>query len=237
MQMAEFQSNYTSLRSIGGIKDDDDICTAAGMLFVAHQFRSTSKALEWRKKGELVDVLGISGAVYFNHGRHAIDVLSKQAIAQGQGSDPEFSGEATGNDTGLNTDDYFVFTRGGSGTKERFDSLNQEFKENLLKAAQEYKSKTGSKITITSAFRSQEEPTALYNTWVAAGGRIPGNPVVNTSRGRIITPAKGAGPHNFGTAIDSPQAELMSRTINLGKYGLAWGGNFTTPDPVHIQKK
>jgi hypothetical protein len=233
IQFQEFQSNYTSLKNKGGIKETDDICIAAGMLFVAHQFRSVDRAIEWRKKGGLTDARGQKGEVYFNHGRHAIDVLAAGATTGG-GADTGVQGKGGENTTGIQPDDVFVFQSSGSGTRARFDALSGDFKNNLLRAAEEYKTKTNSKITITSAFRSQEEQSALYDAWVAAGGKIPGNPVVNTPRGRIFTPAKNVGSHG-GYAIDSPQAEVFARTVDLAKYNLFWGGNFRTPDKVHIQ--
>lgn len=76
-------------------------------------------------------------------------------------------------------------------------------------------------------FREQQQ--ALYDKWVAAGGG-PNKP---TAAG-ITTPAKKVGSHR-GVAIDSSQAAVVARTIDLAAYGLFWGGKFSTPDAVHIQ--
>jgi hypothetical protein len=233
IQFKEFNDNYAALKSNGGIKETDDLCTAAGMLFVAHQFRSVDKAKEWRDKGELKDELGVAGEVYFNHGRYAIDVLSA-----GYASSTSPSSTAGGeNVSGINPDDVFTFTSSGSGTRASFDSLNGQFKTQICKMGQLYKEKTGSKIGITSAVRSQAEQTVLYDAWVAAGGRIPDRPVVDTPRGRIFTPAKNVGSHG-GVAIDSGQMELVVSTLGasvIAELGLKWGGTFSTPDKVHIQ--
>jgi hypothetical protein len=131
----------------------------------------------------------------------------------------------------------FTFTSSGSGTRASFDSLNGQFKTQICKMGQLYKEKTGSKIGITSAVRSQAEQTVLYDAWVAAGGRIPDRPVVDTPRGRIFTPAKNVGSHG-GVAIDSGQMELVVSTLGasvIAELGLKWGGTFSTPDKVHIQ--
>jgi hypothetical protein len=83
---------------------------------------------------------------------------------------------------------------------------------------------------LASAYRSQEDQTRLYNSWIAAGGG-PGVPTA----GGITTPAKTVGSHN-GVAIDAgTQAAEIASVVDLAKYGLRWGGTFRTPDKVHIQ--
>lgn len=225
-QYTEFRDNFTALKASGGILETDDLCTAAGMLFVAHQFRSTALALEWRKKGELIDDRGVSGAVYFNHGRYAIDVLSAQGAVTGT------AGTGGPNTTGIDPDDVFIFQPSGTGTRANFDQLTTEFKSQILPAAQEYKQKTNSKITVSSAFRSQEAQTLLYERWIAAGGNMATRPTA----GGITTPARTVGSHS-GYAIDSPQAQVWKNTVDFSKYGLFWGGEFRTPDRVHVQSK
>ena len=79
IQFQEFNSNYNALLSNGGITAADDICVLAGMLFVAHQFRSADLAKAWRDTGQQVDQYQRNGSVYFNHGRYSIDVLSANA--------------------------------------------------------------------------------------------------------------------------------------------------------------
>jgi Type VI secretion system/phage-baseplate injector OB domain/D-alanyl-D-alanine carboxypeptidase len=232
IQYKEFSENYAELKSNGGIKSDDDVCTTAGMMFVSHQMRSASKALEWRTKGLVKDATGRDGAVYYNHGRYAVDILAEGGAV---GTVAQSAGLSGPNTTGINPDDVFVFG-GATGTRSNFDSLNGTFKDAILKMAQEFKTKSGSKITITSAYRSPDDQEAIYQRWLAAGGG-PNNPTA----GGITTPAKpvsqgGKGsPHNGGVAIDSSQCPLISRTVDLPSYGLRWGGTFSKSDPVHIQ--
>ena len=233
IQFNEFTTNYAALIANKGITTDDDVCAAAGMLFVAHQFRSVDKALEWRQAGALMDALKQPGDVYYNQGRYSIDILAAGGAAVAATSGVTPSGENT---TGLNPDDFFVFA-GATGSRSNFDGLSGTFKNAILKMAQEFKGKTGSKITITSAYRSPADQDAIYQRWLAAGGHIPDKPTA----GGITTPAKplsqgGKGsPHNEGAAIDSSQCPLIARTVDLAQYGLRWGGTFTKPDAVHIQ--
>lgn len=227
IQFKEFNSNFDALKANGGIKESDDICTAAGMLFVAHQMRSADKAKEWRDKGELKDVNGVSGEVYFNHGRYAIDILS---AGGGAAAPAGLGGENT---SGVNPDDVFIFTTQGSGTRARFDSLNGEFKTQVCLLGKEYKDKTGSKIAVSSAVRTQEEQTVLYETWSAGNGG-PNNPTVNG----ITTPAKTVGTHGDGIAMDSGQMATVISAVGAAKVtelGLKWGGDWKSPDQVHVQ--
>ena len=233
IQYTEFTDNYAAMLASGAITADDDVCTAAGMLFVAHLFRSTNIAKQWRDKGNSVALSNIStGDVYYNHGRYAIDILAAGGAIQSVAQTTGLSGTNT---TGINPDDVFVFT-GTTGSRSNFDQLTGEFKDAILKMAQDFKAKTGAKITITSAYRSPADQDAIYQRWLAAGGG-PNNPTA----GGITTPAKpmsqgGKGsPHNIGCAIDSGQCPLISRTVDLAQYGLRWGGTFTKPDAVHIQ--
>jgi hypothetical protein len=237
IQYNEFTNNYSALVANGGILPTDDICTAAGMLFVAHQFRSVDSALKWRQQGAIVDDLGRQGSEYFNQGRYAIDVLAAGGAAQTDtSSQSSASGPGGENTSAINPDDVFVFQSSGSGTRSNFDQLNGVFKSAICQMAQDFKTKSGSKITITSAYRSPADQDAIYQKWVQAGG----GPNMPTAGG-ITTPAKpvslgGKGsPHNSGVAIDSGQCPLIARTVDLAQYGLRWGGTFGKPDAVHIQ--
>jgi hypothetical protein len=230
IQYNEFKSNYSALIANQGILPTDDICTSAGMLFVAHQFRTADLALQWRKQGALTDTLGRNGTDYYNQGRYAIDVLAAGGAAASTAT--SLGGENT---SGINPDDVFIFS-GASGSRSNFDQLNGAFKNALLNMASAFKSLKGSKITINSAYRSPADQDAIYQRWLQAGGG-PSRPTA----GGITTPAtpislggKGS-PHNSGVAIDSSQCPLIARTVDLAQYGLRWGGTFTKPDAVHIQ--
>jgi len=75
-------NNYTVLSGNQGIKSDDNLCTLAGMLAVAHiigpdagteQFPG---AVRWRYTGGGQDQNGNTGNLYFGLGRYAVDVLA-----------------------------------------------------------------------------------------------------------------------------------------------------------------
>ena len=165
------------------------------------------------------DTRGVPGEVYFNHGRYAIDVLaaavgapvgSSKSDGSGRGVYDGFYGENT---TGIDPTEVFIFSTSGTGTRERFDQLQGSFKDAIIKAAKEYKDKTGSKVRVTSAFRSQADQDLLYQRWIDAGGG-PDKP----KAGGIITPAKNSN-HSQGIAIDSSEGAQINRTIDLAKYG------------------
>jgi hypothetical protein len=243
LQFSEFVDNYAALGANGGIVPSDDICTAAGMLFVAHKYRSAELATQWRKQG-FVDtpppVVGNAGSPeeYFNHGRYAIDVLAVNALPSpaDAGQPPDGT-----NLTGIDPAAVLSFTGSGSGTLAAFQQTGTAFQNAFLQMAQAFKTLTGQKVTVCSAYRGPEYQQAMYDAWKQAGGDINTNPTVNTARfGRLTTPTPGnpAHPdsHGSGVAIDSgAQAELINKTITLGTYGLRWGGTFTHPDRVHIQ--
>lgn len=66
----------------GAIKTDDNLCTIAGMLCVAHVLGPDAGselapgAKRWRSTGGGKDVNGDNAATYFLVGRYAIDVLA-----------------------------------------------------------------------------------------------------------------------------------------------------------------
>lgn len=229
LQNQEFNSNYSRLVSNQGIYQSDDICTAAGMLFVAHKYRSADLAAEWRRTGSVANppaYTGVAGSAeeYYNHGRYAIDVLSAKNSAPATNQ-----AVAKVNPTSIDPNSVLNFTS-GTGSLESFQATSSTFQSAMLQAAKAFLDATGTKITVNSAYRSQESQTALYDRWVAAGGKIPEKP---TAAG-ITTPSKSVGSHG-GIAIDSSQSTLVAQTIDLAKFGLRWGGTFTTPDAVHIQ--
>ena len=70
-------------------------------------------------------------------------------------------------------------------TRNDYEYAIGTFKNAILTMARDFKAKTGSKITITSAYRSPADQDAIYARWLAAGGG-PNNPTA----GGITTPAK-----------------------------------------------
>jgi len=239
IQLNEFTASYAALVASGGIKPDDDVCTAAGMMFVMHEYRTADLAKQWRNGGDsavatskLMDS-ALVGSIMYTQGRYAVDVLASGGAVASSAQSVGLNGPNT---TGIDPDLVFTFQSSGTGTRERFDQLNGTFKDSILKMAQDYKAKTGAKIAITSAYRSEADQEAVYQRWLDAGGG-PNNPTA----GGITTPARPASKggtataHNSGVAIDSGQMALVARTVDLPSYGLRWGGTFNKPDAVHIQ--
>ena len=224
---AAFSAYYTELLANSSILPTDDVCTAAGMMFVAYQMRSSATAKTWRNNGSVFDVQGQDGAVYYNHGRYAIDILAAGGAVSSVAATVGLGGANT---TGINPDDVFTFAASGTGTRAGFDQLSGEFKDAVLKMAQDFKAKTGAKIAISSSYRSQADQQQLIDRWHAAGGG-PNNPTA----GGITTPSLKKSAHSDGMAIDSGQMSLVARTVELSTYGLRWGGSFSKSDPVHIQ--
>lgn len=75
IMIALLSMNYKNLVNNSGVKTGDDLCTIAGMLTVAHLL-GAGGAKTWRMTGGGADANGTTGAMYFNRGRYAIDVLS-----------------------------------------------------------------------------------------------------------------------------------------------------------------
>jgi len=220
------QKNFSTLSKTGAIKSDDDLCTVAGMLAVAHLL-GPGGAKTWRFSASGSDANGTTGEMYFNIGRYAIDVLSPQATGGTQAA-----GAA---DVNINEDDVFTWTA-RSGSKERWAQTTTSFKNSMLQAARDYKQATGRKVVVSSTVRLQEEQTAIYEAWAAAGGSVPANPTVNTSKyGNVSRPVKTVGNHGSGIAMDTSQAAEMDSMGILAKYGL-WRFD-PKGDPVHIQPR
>lgn len=74
--------NYLAMENNGAIKADDNLCTIAGMLCVAHIIgpgpgtELKPGAKRWRNTGGGQDVNGNYGSLYFLLGRYAVDVLA-----------------------------------------------------------------------------------------------------------------------------------------------------------------
>lgn len=237
LQEQEFKENYTKLIANKGIYADDDICTAAGMLFVAHKYRSADLAAEWRKTGAVKTPptwTGLAGTAeeYFNHGRYSIDILSAGAAAPVTPTS-NLGGKPTVN---IDPDDVFIFKNTKLGTRARFDQCNVEFKNAILQAAKAYKDKNGGKkVNVNTTYRSVEEQKSMYDEWVAAGGNRETHPeAVTPSYGTLFKPAyPGTSPHNFGVAMDCQEAAAIAAAVNLSSLGL----EMVSGDPPHIQLK
>jgi putative chitinase len=236
---------YTALVSNRGIQIQDDVCTVAGMMSVAYFLRDSERgffsgsppdqAKFWREQGNnITNEQKETPDSAYNQGRYAIDVLSISTAGTGAGG---VVGSVVPSTTGIDPNDVFNFTtRSGDGA--HFDVATVDFKDRLLQAARDYKAATGKKITISSTVRTQDEQTAIYNGWIAAGGQLPGNPTVNvTPYGNISRPVQVVGNHGLGIAADISVADAiaMEQMGLLAKYGLY---RFDpVGDPPHIQLK
>jgi hypothetical protein len=207
---------YTELLNQNAIVANDDICTVAGMISVAYYYRDEDepvrKALAWRKEGG-------AGAAAYNWGRYAIDVLAMQVVAAATPVVP-----ASPSTSGIGPESVINFTA-NSGDKAHYEMLAGPMKAAFENMAKEFKAKTGRKVTLSSAKRTLEEQTALYNAWLAGNKHVlkPAKPSPNA-------------PHIRGIAFDIARADLqyLLSTGLLDKYGF----NFPLAyDVVHIQYK
>jgi putative chitinase len=235
---------YKSLVNNRGIQIQDDVCTVAGMMSVAYFLRDSERgffsgsppdqAKFWREQGNnITNEQKQTPDTAYNQGRYAIDVLSISTAGASSG----VVGSVVPSTTGINPNDVFNFTtRSGDGA--HFDVATVDFKDRLLQAAQEYKAATGKKVTISSTVRTQDEQTAIYSGWVAAGGQLPNNPTVNVNPyGNISRPVQIVGNHGLGIAADIGVADAiaMEQMGILAKFGLY---RFDPAgDPPHIQLK
>lgn len=80
------RQNYSELSANQGIKPEDNLCTIAGMLCVAHILgpglgtESSPGAKRWRATGGGQDINGYQGTTFFSLGRYAIDVLAAKTL-------------------------------------------------------------------------------------------------------------------------------------------------------------
>ena len=90
------------------------------------------------------------------------------------------------------------------GTGVTLDGLNDQFKQQLLGAIEEYGNQTGKQVTINDGFRTYADQVARKRKY-GAGAAAPGNSI-----------------HEFGMAVDINQATLneMDKLGLLRKYGL-----------------
>ena len=138
---------------------------------------------------------------------------------------------------GINPEDVIIFSS-TSGDRQHYNSLKVEFRNGFLKLAFAYKNKTGKKVTLNSAVRTQSEQTALWTTWVNGGGNDPSRPGYDASKPTVSTvkgiyiPLQTVGRgHGTGTAVDVNEAnelKLLPEFKTLGFTGVA-------NDPPHIE--
>lgn len=256
---------YRTMTRQQGILQSDDICAVAGMLAVAYFFRNstrtlttgigTSEAKFWRQQGTQTDSQGTPGSVPYNQGRYAIDILAAQGVKAVNPAAPAAVPAApkpaatsstpavvdADSASGIDPASVINFAKtGSSGDRAHYDMLQPQVRSLMEKMADEFKQKKGRKITLTSAVRTLEEQTAIYQAWLRAGGK-PGvkSTVYAPGYGNLYMPAKPNpnAPHVRGVAFDLAKADIRD-LISLGlldKYKFKFP--FPIADPVHIQYK
>jgi len=248
---------WSRLFNSRGITFDDSICVAGGMVYAAYFFRDetqlfgsdvnamVSYAKQWRHANIGKDKTGATPHDVYNRGRYAIDILSQVQpastgvpvrIATASTSTPP-TGAATVPPVTVNIkpDDVLIFTA-RSGDRAHFDVALSTFKDTILQMAQDYKQKTGKKVTVSSTVRTASEQQAIYDAWVKAGGHMPDRPTVNVPPyGSLSRPVPKVGIHGHGCAMDiaPAQAGELEQMGLLAKYGL-WRFD-PKGDPPHVQ--
>jgi hypothetical protein len=228
------QQYYTDLVNQRAIKPGDDVVTVAGMVAAAYFFRDAEsgavQAGAWRNQAVQTNNQGQPGYIGYNWGRYAIEVLVAQTISANQAP---VSGPSA---SGIDPASVINFTN-GSGDLAHYNMLGSSIKTSFEKMAKEFLSKTGRKITISSAIRTMAEQTALYNGWLAAGGSKSNRTVTVPGYGKVSMPAvpSSNSPHVKGIAIDIARADIQDamRLGILGEYNFIFP--FGASDPVHIQ--
>lgn len=128
-------------------------------------------------------------------------------ITQGQGFRAEY---------GRGIDDLINFGN-NTGSRKHFDQLNDTVREAFINMALEYKELTGKKLSVNSAFRSEEEQAATNS-----GGRPKAAP--------------GQSLHQRGLALDinTGEAQFLKQQGLLDRYGFL---NDIPGDAPHIYMK
>lgn len=224
-------TDYMSdLQNVGAIQPQDDVCVIAGMVCVAYYFRddvrAANAALNWRMKANT------PGVVPYNWGRYAVDILAQSAIAAV--APPVVSAKSN---SGIAVADVINFTN-GSGDLVHYNMLGADIKTNFELMAKEFKNKFGRKLTLSSAVRTLEEQTKLYNAWFAASNGGASLVAYVPGYGHILKPAKPSpnSPHIKGIALDISRADLQQCLTSglLDKYKFCFPLAY---DIVHIQVK
>jgi len=130
----------------------------------------------------------------------------------------------TGNEVIKGIESLFTFGS-RSGSKSNFEQLNDSIKSKIINAANEFKSMTGSTISINSAKRDPEDQQRLWDESVAAGR--PGRTAKDMPIGR-----PGTSKHERGMAVDIQNYNDSKAVAAMNAQGLFQ----TVPnDPVHFE--
>ena len=114
-----------------------------------------------------------------------------------------------------------------SGSKSAFESLDQTFKDAVIRAAEEYNAVTGKTIQINSAKRDPADQERIYAETVAAG-----RPGIGPTGMKVAKPGRSL--HEQGHAVDIQQYKDPAAVAAFNKQGLF---QKVPNDPVHFQAK
>lgn len=126
----------------------------------------------------------------------------------------------------LDADQLLKFTD-RSGSKTAFDGLESNFKNAVLRAADDYKTVTGREIQINSARRDSKDQERLYAETVAAG-----RPGIGPTGDRVAKP--GTSLHEQGLAVDIQQYNDPMAVTAFNRQGLF---QKVPNDKVHFQAR
>ncbi len=134
--------------------------------------------------------------------------------------------EGEGASAKLDTDKLLKFTE-RSGSKTAFESLDQTFKDAVLRASEEYQAVTGKQIQINSAKRDPKDQERLYAETVAAG-----RPGIGPTGDKVARP--GSSLHEKGAAVDIQNYADPAAIAAFNRQGLF---QKVPNDKVHFQAK
>ena len=121
---------------------------------------------------------------------------------------------------------YLTFG-GQSGSRASFDQLDENVRNRVMQAAQQYFQETGRRLTVTSAVRSLEDQQRLYDETVRRG-----TPGIGPSGMPVARP--GTSVHESGRAIDIEEGKTDPRAVAaLNQAGLR---QTVAGDPVHFME-
>lgn len=121
-------------------------------------------------------------------------------------------------------------------TTDRIAQLHPKARQPFTSFINDAEQALGIHLVMVQGLRTWEQQQAIYNQ-----GR--------TTPGEVVTKAKaGQSYHNYGIAIDVCPYHADGKTLNweydfeklvpfAAKYGITWGGYFTSPDRDHFEIK
>jgi len=171
----------------------------------------------------------VGGAVVGAHLGHQVGSAIANILGLGQ-PDQDTSGPESQNTRSVpstgDVSSYLTFG-GQSGSRASFDQLDENVRNRVMQAAQQYFQETGRRLTVTSAVRSLEDQQRLYDETVRRG-----TPGIGPSGMPVARP--GTSVHESGRAIDIEEGKTDPRAVAaLNQAGLR---QTVAGDPVHFME-